>query len=278
VPHRPELAVVVLSYRNEDTVLDAVDSLLLQDEPLEVVVSHSGGGPTPELLAARPSVPVLATPERRLPGAARNVGVAATSAPFVAFLAADCQAAPGWARGRLARHRAGVQAVASALLPADRGVCARASWLVEHSTRLPVPACPDAGLHGVSYARELLERHGPFQEDMRVGEDTRLNERLAAAQVEIEWAPDVLTLHRYPTSPLAAVAEGYRRGARRALARRLELSTPYLVWSALRATPRAAQRAWPRGAPVGRGELVRAIPLMAACSLAKATGAVVARG
>ena len=37
---------------------------------------------------------------------ARNAGVVATSAPFVAFLAADCVAQPGWAAARLA-HRFG---------------------------------------------------------------------------------------------------------------------------------------------------------------------------
>src|SRR5919197_6499172 len=111
----PELAVVVLSYRNEATILAAVDSLLAQDVELELVVCHSGGGPTPELLAReRPGVRVLSTEGRWLPGAARNVGIAATRALYVAFLAGDCEALPGWAAARLARHRAGARAVASA--------------------------------------------------------------------------------------------------------------------------------------------------------------------
>jgi glycosyltransferase involved in cell wall biosynthesis len=273
-----ELAVVVLSYRNENTVVDAVESLLAQDEPLEVVVSHSGGGATPDLLSGLRDVRVVATSRRRLPGAARNAGVSATSAPFVAFLAGDCVAAPGWASGRLAHHRRGAGAVASAVLPREQGVCARAAWLIEHCTRLPIPSCPDDGLHGVSYARELLERHGPFREDVLVGEDTRLNEGLAAAGVEIEWAPEVLALHRYPTSPLAVIVEGYRRGARRTRSRGHELGRPYLVWSALWTTPRAVREAWPERAPVSHGELARAMPLMAACSLAKAAGAALAYG
>jgi hypothetical protein len=215
---------------------------------------------------------------RRLPGAARNAGLAATSAPYVAFLAADCVAASGWAKGRLTRHRRGAMAVASALLPHEPGVCARASWLLEHSARLPLPVCPPGGLHGASYARELLERHGPFPEDLLVSEDTRFNGRLVAAGVEIEWAPEVVALHRYPASVLGALAEGYRRGARGSCDRPPDIGRRYVVWSALRAAPRAARRAWGSGGIVGRGELARTLPLMAACSLAKVSGAAVGRG
>ncbi|MDQ3936800.1 MAG: glycosyltransferase family 2 protein, partial [Actinomycetota bacterium] len=95
-----ELAVVVLSHGNDDTILAAVDSVLAQDEPVELVVSHSGPGRVQDLL---PGVRVVASSQRRLPGAARNAGVAATSAPFVAFLSGDARARPGWVSGRLAR-------------------------------------------------------------------------------------------------------------------------------------------------------------------------------
>jgi GT2 family glycosyltransferase len=43
----PELGVVVLSYRNDDTIVAAVDSLLGQEGPLEIIVSHSGPGDAP---------------------------------------------------------------------------------------------------------------------------------------------------------------------------------------------------------------------------------------
>ena len=122
----PRLCTVVLSYRGEGNVLEALGSLLGQDEPVEIVVSHSGGGPTPGLLAER-GIACVCAEERRLPGAARNAGVAATSAPVVSFLAADCLATPGWAAQRLWRHDAGALAVASSLAPHDPGVTARAA-------------------------------------------------------------------------------------------------------------------------------------------------------
>ena len=133
----PELCAVVMSYRNHDTVLAAVDSLRSQSEPLEIVVSHSGDGATPELLAEH-GVRCVASDDRRFPGAARNAGIQATAAPFVSFLAADCLATPGWAAARMTRHRAGAKAVANSLAPAEDDLCSRAAWIFEHSSRLPL--------------------------------------------------------------------------------------------------------------------------------------------
>jgi GT2 family glycosyltransferase len=263
----PELCAVVLSYRNEDTILDAVDSLRSQDEPVEIVVSHSGGGATPELLAGR-GVKCVATADRRLPGAARNAGVAATSAPFVSFLAGDCLATPGWAAARLARHRAGARAVASSLAPADEGLIARAAWIFQHSARLPLEQPVPASLHGVSYARSDLEAHGPFREDVLVGEDTELNDLLVAAGVEIAWAPEVVTLHRYPTGPVEMLRDAWARG-RRASEYSGPAVTSNLVITTAKALPMSLQRARSARPGPSTAELGAALPLITACWAAK---------
>lgn len=268
----PELCVVVLSYRNERVVAEAVDSLLGQGIALEIVVSHSGGGPTPDLLASRAGVRVVAAHGRLLPGGARNAGVAATSAPFVAFLEADSVACPGWAAGRLARHRNGAVAVATPVVPLNGGVCARALWLNEHAVRLPLPDPAADVPHGVSYAREALDRHGPFPEDWLVGEDTFVNERLLEAGVEIAWAPEVVTRHRYPTSLPAALADSYRRGLRTGRGDRSITLRRRLRWIS-RGPARNARRAAPL---LSRRELRVTMPVMAACATAKAAGLVVA--
>jgi len=260
----PELCAVVMSYRNHDTVLAAVDSLRRQSEPLEIVVSHSGDGATPELLAEH-GVRCVASPERRLPGAARNAGIEATEAPFVSFLAADCLATPGWAAARMARHRAGAKAIANSLAPAEDDLCSRATWIFEHSSRLPlVDPIPD-GLHGVSYARELLDARGPFREDVLVGEDTQMNEAILASGVEIEWAPEIVTLHRYPTTAGQAVLDAWARGRRRALASSRSYGRPELVWETAKSLPQAVSRARKARPQVPMAELGIAVPLITAC-------------
>ena len=214
----PELTCVVMSCGNEPGLERAVLSLLEQDEPVEVVVVNSaGGGARERLERSFPSVPVWETEERLNPGAARNLGIGMTTAPYVAFLAADCVARPGWAARRLDRHRAGAACVASALENATPGsAVAEASFLLLYRTRMP-SAGPERRLYGVSYRRTVLERIGPFREDMRTGEDSELNERLG--DEPIDWAPEVITAHEHPRAPTTMLVDHFHRGRRMALAR-----------------------------------------------------------
>ena len=142
----PELACAVLSLGDERGLIDAVRSLLDQSAPVEVVVVNSGGGdPAARLAAAQLDVRAVSVDGRLYPGAVRNIGIELTQAPFVAFLAADCIATPGWAVGRLREHRAGAVAVASSpgnAYPESKS--ASASMLLLHNRLLAVNAPPSA--------------------------------------------------------------------------------------------------------------------------------------
>ena len=168
---RPDLACVVIAVGNPPTLMAAVRSLAAQSEPVEIVVVNSGGGAAAASVAREGlAAVVIDLDERVLPGAARNRGIAATAARHVAFLAADCVAEEGWAAARLRAHRAGAVAVASAVTnPFTTNVPAWTSYIALFHRRMPGVAAPHALLYGVSYTRELFDRHGLFREDMRGG-------------------------------------------------------------------------------------------------------------
>jgi glycosyltransferase involved in cell wall biosynthesis len=217
-----ELACIVISYRDQPGVVDAVRSLVNQSEPVEVLVVNSGGGdPGARLAAAGISVPVRNHRERLFPGAARNDGIAATSAPLVSFLAADCVAEPGWAGARLRMHRDGADAVSGAInnaTPASRSACA--SHLLLHHRRMPGALPGERLLFSLSYRRSVLERLGGFRCDLRQSEDTELNGRLDGARVV--WGVGVVAAHAYPSTPLELARDQFRRGLRHARRQRLD--------------------------------------------------------
>jgi glycosyltransferase involved in cell wall biosynthesis len=212
-----DLSVVVLSFQNEHTVLAAIDSLLGQDPVPEIVVSHSGGGPTPELIAReRPGVRVVATDRRRSCSEARNAGILAAREQFISFLEADCLAEPGWVAGRLRAHRDGAPVVASAITNASpESRSAWASHLLRYQRRFPEAEPTERLMLGLSCDRGVFERFGSFRDDLPGGEDSEFTERILD-EVPITWCGDVRSAHRNATSPTELMRDHYWRGVRNA--------------------------------------------------------------
>jgi glycosyltransferase involved in cell wall biosynthesis len=280
-PLEPFLSVIVLSYRNEDTVLAAVDSLLAQDPTIEIIVSHSGGGPTPDLLAcARPQVRVLSTAERKSCSEARNAGLAASRAPFVAFFEADCIAEPGWIAGRIREHRAGAAVVASAITNAfPHSRSAWASHLLRYQRRLPETPPSERLMLGLSCHRGVFKRFGDFRDDLPGGEDSEFTARLLT-DLDIVWAGDVRTAHRNACHPVALVRDHFRRGVRNAQTQiRLQgrPRTRAAATEALANVPRALRWAHRISLPEGSISPDRCWPLLVPATAAYVSGLVLGR-
>lgn len=214
-----------MGYRNELTICDAVASLLDQslEGPLQIVVVTSGGDRSAARVRARfAGVQVVESSARLLPGAARNVGVRAARGDLVAFLAADCLAISGWAAGRVRAHRRGYGAVAGTLVPAEpRTPAAWASHYLLFPARLAggtslAISYPNDRAHGLSFERDLLDRVGPFREDLRIGEDTDMARRLRDLGLPVWLAGDAAIAHRGPRRLFDLIGDQYRRGARTA--------------------------------------------------------------
>lgn len=276
-----DIACVVLSLRAQRGLVDAVRSLVAQEPLPEIVVVNSGGGDAAGALTAAGlgHVRVVDSPERLYAGAARNRGIAATKAPYVAFLAADSVAEPGWVAGRLKHHAAGAGAVACVLTsPPDATRSARAAHLLLNNRRMP-DTPPEERLHyGLSYNRALFERFGLFREDLRVGEDTELNAKLEG-EVTIAWASEVRTRHEAPTRVRDLIRDQYARGRRRAGAehRRRRADTARQMLAHARVNIRSARLQAARTSdPDERARLIECLPLVIPGALAYLAGSIVA--
>ncbi len=273
-----------MGYRDEATIVAAVASITSQvtAEPFEVVVVTSGGDGSAAAVAARfDDVTVIESTERLLPGGARNAGVATTHGGIVAFLAADCLAEPGWVAARLGAHRSGHPVVAGAMtcaLPA--GPSAWASHFTLFGHRLPgigpgAVSHPDPAAHGLSFDRSVLERIGPFDPDLPIGEDTDAARRLAADHLPVWFEPAVRTAHRGPGDTRALAADQRRRAGISARAKGqslMPLSRGQAVWrypgACLLGTGRTVRVAWRNG----RGDRLRLVRCLPWIALARAAG------
>lgn len=271
------MSVVVLCVEASPNLVGAVRSLADQRPRPEIIVVNSGRRSAGALLkAAGLDVVLIESRSRLLPGAARNVGVAASHGKFVAFLASDCIARPGWVAFRLASHRAGADLVATPVVNANPwNPFSAATHLLLFSTRLPGTAPGLRRLYGASYARELFARHGAFRNDLRTGEDTDFHGRIGKA-CSRHFEPAARTAHRNPRGPLALLRDQFARGRRSVLAyasmgaaispaqvaRNAVQRLPGLLRTALRSTPGCE---WP--------SLLWALPWTLPGALAYALGA-----
>jgi hypothetical protein len=213
-----DIAVIVLGFRAQPELAEAVASLLAQDAAAEIVVVNSGGGAPEAVLAAHlDRIRLIAVEEPLRVGAARNIGIDAARAPIIAFLAGDCTAAPGWVSGRLARHRAGAATVSTPVLAMPgAGLVARAANRLKYWVRSPTTPLAEVSHFGRSYPRWLFAEVGAFPPGLQVAEDDALNRLADTVAAPPVWAPEIGTRHRDPERFWQLLADHRARGARRA--------------------------------------------------------------
>jgi glycosyltransferase involved in cell wall biosynthesis len=197
-PGSPAVAVVVPTRDRPLHLRWLLDALCEQEvAPAEVVVVDDASREPPDVtdLAGRLPLRVLRRDTPGGPGAARNDGWRATSAPLVAFTDDDCRPAPGWiaALAAAAAREPGAVLVGETRPDPDAvGVLHAAPYArtQEHAADDPFgPAC------NVAYPRTLLERTGGFDPALGWGgEDTELFLR-ATATAPAAPVPSALVHH-----------------------------------------------------------------------------------
>jgi glycosyltransferase involved in cell wall biosynthesis len=95
----PRVSVIIPHLNTPDALdrcLASVTAQMLDHGVVEIIVVDNGSKlPLAAVMARYPQVCLLAEPTPG-PGPARNTGVAAARAPILAFIDADCRAAPDW--------------------------------------------------------------------------------------------------------------------------------------------------------------------------------------
>lgn len=221
VPHNAPIAVVVMSTHSDPLTKSAVKSLIENGFPVEIAVVNTGFGSLEEALREfEDDLVLVETPKQHFAGGTRNLGIRYTRARVVAFLAADCTVPTSWLSLRVAGHEKS-RTISSALrpMPAADGTISDVSWasyFVTHFERIPGMHRALAKPFGLSYARDIFEHHGLFDETLRTGEDSLFNMKISGSMA-VYCNDDVVTFHRYPDGFLHALRVQYLRGRRESL-------------------------------------------------------------
>jgi GT2 family glycosyltransferase len=198
------VSVIVPCYNSARTIRTCLHSVLGQKTsvPYEIVVVDSSLDQTPQIVAREfPDVRLIHFPRRIYAGAARNVGIGASRAPYCLMLDSDCVAPPDLLERMLAWHKMdGYAAVGGALrqeLPMS--VSDWVAYVMEF--REFMPSCPrrlerTVPTASVMYRREVFEQYGGFDAEMRLSEDILFHWGIHLRGERIFFDPAIEVLHR----------------------------------------------------------------------------------
>jgi glycosyltransferase involved in cell wall biosynthesis len=196
-----DISVVIPSYNSKKFIGVCLNSLLNQEEPpLEIILIDSSSDGTPQLVKQKyPSVRVHHLRHQTFPGPARNFGASIAKGAIIAFIDADCIAAPDWVKLMAAFHSAGHLIVGGAIEVGNtNSPVAWAGHMGEFREFLPigegrsilhVPTC------NLSYRKWLFSKHGGFPNAYYPQEDLLFNYMLNRNGIKIWFEPSIRIRH-----------------------------------------------------------------------------------
>lgn len=202
----PDLSVVIPVRDAAATLGDQLDALLVQDwdRPWEVVVADNGSTDgtraiVEQYTAGDPRVRLVDASDR--PGVAhcRNVGIRAARADAIAMCDADDVVHPGWVQAMgegLQRHELVTGPLDITTLNPEWVLDTRGRALAEGPGRF-LDLFEFAHSCNLGFRRELVDRLGPFDEQLVAGEDVELSGRFWRAGVNVTYLDDAVVSYRY---------------------------------------------------------------------------------
>lgn len=190
------VVVVVKNDRRLARLLDGLDRVPGPKSREVVVVDASAGG-LDDIRAAHPGVrwiPFSAT-TRISVAAQRNVGVRAARGSLIVFIDSDCVPEPEWLSALTAPILEGADSITAGSVRSLGGVSIHdRQWETGTNAKRYLHEAPTLNL---AVAREMLARHGGFDESLRFGSDIELTGRMVAAGARIRYVPDAVVLHEW---------------------------------------------------------------------------------
>ena len=209
----PETISVVVTVRNEERNLPPLlDSLVIQEPPIEVVIVDAASEDrTREIAKAYgerfPFVRLYSRGGTR--GTGRNYGVAKSEGAYVAFTDGDCIASPFWVQNLRAAAHGEVVAGKTVQVGYRPFEDLERVELIYGGFDITFPSC------NLAYPRERFLALGGFDEWFVTAEDIDLNLRAVDAGAAIRYREDAIVYHRTRGSWYDFTKQAFWNGAGR---------------------------------------------------------------
>ncbi|HUM16439.1 MAG TPA: glycosyltransferase [Candidatus Nitrosotalea sp.] len=210
----PSVSIIVPCFNGEPHIGACLAGLTRQTYPEYevVVVDDASRDGTARVLKDFPFVKVVQNAENRGPGFSRNRGIEASGGDLLVFVDSDCVVDDADWLGKHVevQERLGGAILGGGVVGTGRGMVARADaychWLtnipygevrtVTAETRGRVRFSRHLVTTNLSVPRRLVQQIGPFDEDLRTGEDLEFCERALATGLSLRLEPRIALKHR----------------------------------------------------------------------------------
>jgi GT2 family glycosyltransferase len=224
----PQVSVIVPCYNSQRTIRACLKAVINQQASIsfDITVVDSSTDDTPNIVSREfPSVRLIHIEQRTFAGAARNLGIRATQAPFCLMIDSDCIANSDVIERVARRHSEGEYAAVGGSIGngTPKSLSGLIGYLIEFKEFMPgTPERLERSIAtaNLAYRREVLERHGGFDEEMEFAEDILLNWKLHSAGERILFDPTIEVTHLNRTGWQKVLSYQLELGRTSAIARR----------------------------------------------------------
>lgn len=214
---RPSVAVIIPAYHSDKTIARSLEAVACQDyASLQIFVVESEPlGFTEELIRSKyPHVHYIASPDRLLPHAARNLALQQCDAPLIACTDPDIYTEPGWVTKLVAMHERCQGVIAGSLENATNRWLDWGMHFTKFDMFLPMGAArrqETCATGNMLCARADLDRAGGFAANEMLA-DLLISWKFAQQGVPITFDPELIVWHHHTASLKSFLGERFARG------------------------------------------------------------------
>jgi glycosyltransferase involved in cell wall biosynthesis len=215
----PRVSVIVPIYNGERTVEECVESILAVSFPRNdfelLLIDNASSDSTSTILDRYLDRATILHERKRGPAAARNRGLKNANGDIVVFTDADCVVDRDWLSRIIAPlDDAAVGIVGGTILAMKpcNAVEEFGERIHDHQMAIEYYSPPYAITMNWASRRSVIEKVGPFDEELLRCEDCDLAYRVVKAGYRIVHEPAAMVYHRNEQTLAGLIAEGYAHG------------------------------------------------------------------